>query len=181
MKSSPEAAEEKRAEAPLPCSVARAAQNAWRHGLTVPPTDVDEEVVAMCRLIAGEGENAAPQPSRQTVELARAEVQFRRVRRGEIAAIDRLSSLITNGEVVGTPAERGYRALLQSFNVSDEVLDDPGHAIHALVQITGNLPALDPVTGVLEELRLMVRYRQEAEAWRRSALSAWLDAEGEVG
>lgn len=177
MKSSREAKERARPDATLPRAASRAARNAWRHGLTVPPTDVDEEVVAVCRLLAAEAGTAALLPSRETVELARADVQVQRVSRQRSAAMARLSGLIMGGKVVGTPRERGYRALLQSFNVPDDILDNPAHPIHRVVLPSGNLAALDPVTIVLEELRLLVRYRQEAEAWRHSALHAWLNAD----
>ncbi|SLN12077.1 hypothetical protein ROJ8625_00309 [Roseivivax jejudonensis] len=163
----------------LPASVARSSLNAWRHGLSVPPTKADREVAEICRILSEDTHqhHASAWPSETIVDLARAEVQVRRVSRHIASMTKRLEELTATDQIALSAKRRGYFRYMRDLGVSDEIAFDPTHWVHEILKISGDLTLLDPVTEILKDLRLMRRYRSEAEAWRSKALQNWIEAD----
>lgn len=159
-------------EAQLPRPVSRASRNAWKHGLTVPPSKVDEEVIEVCHILADEVglEAGLGTKTHAVVELARSMVQLSRVDRKIREADQQLAEIIPRSDLGASPRERGYNEYLARNGIEPERIRDPEDLIHLIAELTGDLSLLDPVSEMHRELALLQRYKREAESWRRKSL-----------
>ncbi|WP_143096260.1 hypothetical protein [Tranquillimonas alkanivorans] len=164
-----------------PPTVVRSAQNARRHGLAVR-TEVDEEVLDLYRVIADDWEELASTGQTAagyrlhstTLELARAEVQVRRATEALKEVEEKIEALLEADAFAGTPEARGRREVLRGFGLTPD-LDERHRELLDLmcISISGNLSLRDPVSIAMKEFRLLLRYRREAESWRKKAFAAW--------
>ena len=159
----------------------RSSRNAHKHGLTAPP--LWEDVAKWFRLILDDPD-AAPVPMeredrlRVALRLAEAEAQLERCNKTESAHLLRMTErarddagLSFNDTVKRALKDPSGSLSFDALNIMTKRLDDPFLSGGAKILIRSHP---DRPAGLRATMHSLRRYRREAEARRRKALTAWI-------